>query len=105
MVSPGLKVGMSSRSDAWSTKSSVFIGDTSLRFAAQPTHLRKRAGSSRADGFGHVVFGAAGGSKRVRPARQLLNCARCSASNEIARPAAATDVYQLANRAVYKRYG
>jgi hypothetical protein len=28
---------MSSRSDAWSTKSSVFIGDTSLQFAAQPT--------------------------------------------------------------------
>jgi hypothetical protein len=30
MVSPGPKAGMSSRSDVWSTKSSVFIGDTSL---------------------------------------------------------------------------
>ncbi|SHU91083.1 Uncharacterised protein [Mycobacteroides abscessus subsp. abscessus] len=31
MVSPGRKSGTSSRSDAWSTKSSVFIGDTSSR--------------------------------------------------------------------------
>jgi hypothetical protein len=31
MVSPGLKAGMSSRSDVWSTKSSLFMWeDTSL---------------------------------------------------------------------------
>jgi hypothetical protein len=33
-VSPGPNAGMSSRSDALSTKSSVFIGDSSLLLAA-----------------------------------------------------------------------
>src|ERR1700756_5823885 len=56
IVSPGLKAGMSSRSDALSTKSSVFMSET------LPCGRRLRAAAravgaltvNQADGFGHL---------------------------------------------------
>src|ERR1700687_5219479 len=78
-VSPGLKAGISSRSDVWSTKSSVFIGDTSLLVAAAGscTHGLTRCGR-RADGFGCIwAYPAAGGDTQpTRTTAQLCQIGR-----------------------------
>src|SRR5690625_4432849 len=87
-VSPGPKTGMSSRSDALSTKSSVFISeDTSLQ-VARPRDRGARSGvadGQRTDGSGMVVVV---GDRRATPTRrelprQLLNCARRHRRDEI----------------------
>jgi hypothetical protein len=56
MVSPGLKAGMSSRSDAWSTKSSLFIERHFLAVAAcdSCTHTGRGA-VIKPMGFGPLV--------------------------------------------------
>ena len=79
-VSPGLKSGMSSRSDAWSTKSSVFIGDTSLLFAVRGQRRASQCVTRRrADGFGRIWCISRRTGLPSPRARQLVNCARCSA--------------------------
>src|ERR1700742_4452690 len=88
MVSPGLKAGMSSRSDALSTKSSVFMSET------LPCGSRLRAAGHAAgvwavklaDGFG-LSGCISQQAAAYRPAdnrwRQLVNCARLPARSEI----------------------
>jgi hypothetical protein len=94
-VSPGAKAGMSSRSDALSTMSSVFIAETLPRGSRLPTgpHAGARADGNRADGFGHIVASCGSVSRRAPAAestagQQLLNCARRDATSEIVQIAA-----------------
>src|SRR4051812_7156814 len=87
MVSPGPKAGMSSRSDALSTKSSVFIGDTSLLFAAAGIrHQCDVMAEPRSSYIGFISQQPEAQKPWAVPdvRRQLLNCARRRPSGEIA---------------------